>query len=92
MHAVVVTVSIAAGQVEASRKALREQVVPQVSKAPGFVKGYWTATLDGGNGLSLVVFKTQPDAENAAKMARSNPTPPGVTITGVEIREVVAES
>ena len=32
------------------------------------------------------------DAENAAKMARSNPTPPGVTITGVEVREVIAEA
>lgn len=92
MHAIVVTVSIAAGQFEASRKALREQVVPQVSKAPGFGKGYWAAALDGGNGLSFVVFKTQPDAENALKMVRSNPTPPGVTITGVEVREVIAEA
>jgi hypothetical protein len=43
MHAVVVTVSIAPGQVEASRKALREQVVPRVSHARGFVKGYGEA-------------------------------------------------
>ncbi len=92
MHAVVVTVNIAAGQFEASRKALHESVVPQVSKAPGFVKGYWAAAPDSSNGLSFVVFKTRPDAENAAKMARSNPTPPGVTLSGVEVREVVAEA
>jgi hypothetical protein len=92
MHAVVVTVNIAAGQFETSRKALQENVVPQVSKAPGFVKGYWATALDRGNGLSFVVFRTQPDAENAAKMVRSNPTPPGVTISGVEIREVIAEA
>lgn len=92
MHAVVVTVNIAAGQFEASRKALQENVVPQVSKAPGFVKGYWAATLDGGSGLSFVVFRTKPDAENAAKMARSNPMPPGVTVSGVEVREVIAEA
>jgi hypothetical protein len=92
MHAVVVTVSIAAGQFEASRKSLQENVVPQVSKAPGFVKGYWAAALDGTNGLSLVVFKTQPEAENAAKMARSAPMAPGVTVTNVEVREVVAEA
>ena len=90
MHAVVTTVSIAAGQVESSRKALHENVVPQVSKTPGFVKGYWTATLDGGNGLSLVVFSTQADADNAAKMVRSNPVPPGVTLINVEVREVIA--
>ncbi len=92
MHAVVVTVNIAAGQFEASRKALHENVVPQVSKAPGFVKGYWAAALDGGNGLSFVVFSTKPEAENAAKMVRSNPTPPGVTVSGVEVREVIAEA
>ncbi len=90
--AVLVTVSIATGQFEASRKALQESVVPQVSKAPGFVKGYWSRASDAKSGLSFVVFKTQPDAENAAKMARSNPTPPGVTVTGVEVREVVAEA
>src|SRR6266568_248451 len=73
MHAVVVTVSIAAGQFESSRKTLHENVVPQVSKAPGFVKGYWAAALDARSGLSLVVFKTKPDAENAAAMVRSNP-------------------
>lgn len=73
MHAVVVTVNIAAGQFEASRNALHESVVPQVSKAPGFVKGYWAATPDGGNGLSFVVFRTKADAENAAKMAHRRP-------------------
>jgi hypothetical protein len=92
MHAVVTTVSIAPGQFEASRKALQENVVPQVSKAPGFVKGYWAVAPDAKSGLSLVVFKTKPDAENAAKMARSNPTPPGVTLNTVEVREVVAEA
>ncbi len=46
MHTVVVTVNIAAGQIETSRKALREEVVPRISKAPGFVKGYWTAGTD----------------------------------------------
>jgi hypothetical protein len=40
----------------------------------------------------MVVFKTKPDAENAAKMARSNPMPPGVTLNAVEVREVIAEA
>jgi quinol monooxygenase YgiN len=92
MHAVVVTVNVAAGQFEAARKALQENVVPQVRKSPGFVKGYWVRSLDGGNGLSLVVFSTQADADNAAKMVRSNPVPPGVTLINVEVREVIAEA
>jgi hypothetical protein len=40
----------------------------------------------------LVIFKSKSDAENAATMVRSNPTPQGVTINTVEIREVVAEA
>ena len=92
MHAVVVTVSIAPGQIEASRKALAEQVVPRVSKAPGFVKGYWTAGADGGRGMSFVLFETEQDAENAGKIVRSTPPPPGVTLNAVEVREVIAQA
>jgi len=91
MHAVVVNVTIDPGQLEIARKSLREQVVPRVSKAPGFVKGYWTGGADT-NGLSLVVFATKQDAENAANIVRSSPPPPGVTMNSVEIREVVAEA
>jgi hypothetical protein len=92
MHAVIVNVTIADGQFESSRKVLHDTVVPQVSKTPGFVKGYWTAALDRRSGTSIVIFKTQSDAENAAKSVRSQPTPaPGVTLGSIEVREVVAE-
>jgi hypothetical protein len=91
MHAVVVTVSIAEGQFEGARNSLNE-VVSRVRSAPGVVKGYWTASTDRRSGLSIVVFKTEEDAKNAANVARSNPTPPGVTIGNVEVREVVAEA
>jgi hypothetical protein len=92
MHAVVTTVTITKDQVDAARKALREQVVPRVSSAPGFVKGYWTTSPDGTSGTSLVVFKTQQDAENAANMARNGPRPPGVTFASLDVREVAAEA
>ncbi len=93
MHAVIVNVTIADGQFDASRKVLHDNVVPQVTKAPGFVKGYWTAAPDRRSGTSIVIFKTQSDAESAAKNARSQPTPaPGVSVAGVDVREVVAEA
>ena len=92
MHAVVVTVNIAAGQFEHSRKSLQDNVVPRVKQAPGLVKAYWSISGDKGHGLSFLVFKTQQDAENAAKMVGNSPMPPGVTPAGVEIREVVAEA
>ncbi|HUR36123.1 MAG TPA: hypothetical protein VM032_20110 [Vicinamibacterales bacterium] len=92
MHAVVVTVNITPGQFETSRKALHEQVVPRVSGAPGFVKGYWTANADRSQGTSLIVFHTRENAERAASMIRTAPPTPGVTLGGVEVREVVAEA
>jgi hypothetical protein len=40
MHAVVVRVNM--DDSEAATARLREDVVPRVSQAPGFVAGYWT--------------------------------------------------
>jgi len=92
MHAVVVNVSIAPGQFEAAQKALREQVVPRVKQAPGFVKGFWTIRDDSAQGTSMIVFRTKQDAENAVAMIRNSPPPPGVTLNSVELREVIAEA
>ena len=92
MYAVVGTVAIAPGQFENARKALHDDVVPRVRKAPGFVKGYWTIAGDRANGVSMLLFNSQADAENAAKMARGNPMPSGVTFTSIDVREVVAEA
>jgi hypothetical protein len=91
MHAVVATVTIAAGQAVAARATLEEQTIPRVKQAPGFVKGYWTLSADGALGTSMVVFATKQDAENAANMARSA-MPPNVTMNTMEIKEVVAEA
>ena len=92
MHALYATVTIAEGQGDAAQKALKEQVVPRVRSAPGFVKGIWTVSPDRRSGASIVVFKTEQDANNAAQMARSNPTPPGVTLGSVAVCEVAAEA
>jgi len=92
MHAVYVNVTIAQAQYDAAQKALKEQVVPQVRSAPGFVKGYWTVDQSRRTGVSLTVFKSEQDAKSAADRVRSNPTPPGVTLGTVEVREVVADA
>ena len=90
MHAVVVSVSIAAGQFEQSQQALHTQVVPRVKQAPGVVHGYWTVSADHAHGNSVVVFDTKEHAEAMVAMVRQQPTPPGVTFNSVEVREVVA--
>lgn len=87
MHAVVVNVTI--NDPEGSVSALREQVVPRVSQAPGFVAGYWTRK--GNTGLSMAIWESEEAANKASEMIRSA-APEGVTIDSVEIREVVASA
>ena len=87
MHAVIVRVSIK--DPEAATKELKENVVPRVQQAPGFVAGYWTRK--DQTGLSMIVF----DSEDAAKAA-SDQIPSGmpdtVELQDIEVREVVANA
>ena len=87
MHAVVVRVRIT--EEGAAVAALREQVVPQVSQAPGFVAGYWTRKDDAG--LSMIVFESE-DAARAVSERIPGTVPEGVTLEDIEVREVVAHA
>jgi hypothetical protein len=88
MHAVVVRVTI--NDFEGGRKRLREEVVPRVSQAPGFVAGYWTRSDDSSNGLGMVLFESEEAARAAEEHIRAGATADAaVTLEGVEIREVV---
>ncbi|HUR49989.1 MAG TPA: hypothetical protein VMY88_10760 [Acidimicrobiales bacterium] len=87
MHAVVVRVRIS--EEEAAIAALRDEVVPQVSQAPGFVAGYWTRKGDGG--MSMLVFESE-DAARAVSERIPETVPKGVTLEDVEVREVVAHA
>ena len=90
MHAVVVRVTIQ--DFDAAREGLVTQIVPRVSQAPGFVAGYWTRSEDGGSGLGTVVFESEEAARAVADMIQSQPPDEGVTLDGVEVREVVAHA
>ena len=88
MHAVVVNVSI--DEPDADLGVLREEVVPRVSQAPGFVTGYWTRR--GNTGLSMIVFDSE-DAANAATERVRSGVPEGIaTVEKIEVREVVAHA
>ena len=87
MHAVVVTVTVNDG--EAATSQLRENIVPDVSQAPGFVAGYWTRADDGG--LSMVVFESEDAAKAMSERVPSLVTD-AVTIDNIEVREVVAHA
>jgi hypothetical protein len=88
MHAVVVRVSLSDDD-SASLEALREQVVPRVSQAPGFVAGYWVRLEGEKQGSSVIVF----DSEDNARSAGDQFQPPeGVTLESLEVGEVVANA
>jgi hypothetical protein len=84
-----VVINVTVHDADAATSALRNQVVPQVSQAPGFVAGYWVG-LEGGRGSSVVVFESEDVARSAAAQAQA----PGdfVTFDSVEVGEVVANA
>ena len=87
MYAVVVRVNV--DDSEAAMARLREEVVPRVSQAPGFVAGYWTRKDD--TGLSMLVFESEEAAKKAEERVRAN-MPDAVTLDSTEVREVVANA
>ena len=92
MHAVVVRVNI--GDPGTAEQGLRDEVVPRVSKAPGFVAGYWTRSDDGTNGVSMLVFDSEEAARGAAERLQGPEAmrPETVTLESVEVREVLANA
>ena len=87
MHAVVVRSTL--HDVEQGLKVLREEGIPRLSQAPGFVGGQWVR-LDESTGTSMLTFESEEAARGAAEQLRANP--PGgsaVTINSIEVGEVV---
>jgi hypothetical protein len=87
MHAVVVRSTI--HDFEQGRKFLREQGIPRISQAPGFVAAQWVR-LDENTGTSMLTFESEEAAQVAAEQLKTNP-PAGsaVTLNSIEIGEVV---
>jgi hypothetical protein len=88
VNAVVVRVTINDG--EAAQRHLREEVVPGVSQAPGFVAGYWTRK--EGTGLGMVVFESEDAARAMSDRVPSMVPDEVVTLEEVDVREVVAHA
>jgi hypothetical protein len=89
VHAVVVRVTIS--DREAAQQRLDQDVVPQVSQAPGFQAGYWT--WKDNTGLSMVVLDSEDAANQVAERARQMIQDiDAVSLEGVEVREVVAHA
>lgn len=85
MHAVVARSTI--DDREKALAFLKENVLPRISQAPGFIAGYWYA-LEGNAGASTLLFESEEAAR--AAMEKFAP-PPGVNIVSREVAEVVAD-
>jgi hypothetical protein len=89
VHAVVVRVTI--NDRDAAQQRLDQDVVPQVSQAPGFQAGYWT--WKDNTGLSMVIVDSEDAANQIADRARQMvESIDAVSLEGVEVREVVAHA
>jgi hypothetical protein len=90
MHAVFTAVTVKEGDSATAR--LRDEIVPQVSGAPGFVAGYWVR-LPGGKGVSIVAFESEDAAQSMVNMIRERPAADdSVTLDTIEVGEVVANA
>jgi hypothetical protein len=84
MHAVVVRTTI--HDFEKARGFLRDELVPRVSQAPGFVAAYW-ARVEDDKGRSMLVFESEDAARGVADQIR--PPSEAVELESVEVGEVV---
>jgi hypothetical protein len=87
MHAVVVRSTL--HNFTEARKILRDEGIPRLTQAPGFVSAQWVK-LDDQTGTSMLTFETEDAARAAAELLKANP-PAGdaITINSVDIGEVV---
>jgi hypothetical protein len=89
MHAVLTNVTIK--DTATAEGYLRDQVVPNVKQAPGFVAGYWVR--DEGEGNGVIVFESEDAARQAAeRISERIGQNPAVTLNSVKVGEVVADA
>ena len=87
MYAVVVKATL--HDSEKATAFLREQVIPNVGQAPGFVGAQWVR-IGGNRGTSMLTFETEEGARAMAEQLKTDPPPAdAVPIDSAEIGEVV---
>ena len=86
MHAVIVRVTISDG--EEATKHLRDEIVPRVKQAPGFVAGYWVRIEGGDQGRATIVFESEDAARGAASQIEQEANP-AATVDSIDVGEVI---
>ena len=70
MHAVVGVWDMGAGDWQEQQRALREEIVPLVREAPGFVAGYWMADRAAAKTHATIVWEDEESALRFEGFAR----------------------
>lgn len=95
MHALVSVWTMAEGRLPEQQQGLHEQIVPVVSKLPGFVAGYWNRDPVTGKAHGLIVFETEADARRLKEFIQGDTkraAEAGLTYDSLAIVEVLASA
>ncbi len=89
-HAVFLKGRIGSDRYDEAVKTLKENIVPMVKGAPGFVSGAWFGDTSTGHGL--VIFDTQEQAQQMASTAKSSDPEGAMQIDTATVYEVHAQA
>ena len=92
MYAVVGSSDIDLERTEEAESVVRDQLIPRISQAPGFVSATFTRSAEG-KGHSMVVF----DSEEAAQAVGANaagmlPADGPITLLSIEVCQVTGSA
>jgi heme-degrading monooxygenase HmoA len=92
MYVVVGTANLDAGRADEAA-ALAQNILSNISEAPGFVSGVFARSADGTAGRSMVVFDDEQAAKAAAERAPGMIPSDGPTeLVSMDVFELVAQS
>ncbi len=91
MHARVTHSKSEPAKVDETIRFVKQDVVPNAKKLPGFKGGYWLADRTTGKGISITLWESEEmmrSSDEAAKQLVDKVAATGIQITGVERYEV----
>jgi len=86
VYAAKVNLRIDPSQASAAAASFSKDILPRVTSAKGFVRGYWLDPVDG-QGFGFVLFETEEQARRATPPT-ADWSAPGVTILGIDVARV----
>lgn len=95
MYALVSVWTMAEGRLDEQLRRLNHDVVPNVSKLPGFVSGYWNRDPVTGKAHGLAVFENEAEARRLKEFIQGDtkrPAEAGLTYDSLAIVEVLASA